>query len=60
MRVTTSTIQVNSNAEKLRSEQANRPRIPGTAWQLSSEPALALTRIVVGEQRCCARVPAVS
>jgi len=41
------TIQVNSNRQKLRSKQANCPRIRGAARQLSSQPALALTRIVV-------------
>ena len=57
MRVITSVIQVNSNSEKLCSEQAHRSRIPGTAWQLIRQPALALTRIIVRQQMCSARVP---
>jgi len=40
-------IQVNSNAEKLRSKQTHRPRIPGAARQLIREPALAFPRIIV-------------
>lgn len=45
-----SSFQVNSDTEELRSEEAHRPRIPGTARQLSCQPALPLTRIVVREQ----------
>jgi hypothetical protein len=29
-------------------EEANRPRVPGTARQLTRQPALAFTRIIVG------------
>ena len=54
-----SAVQINPNAEELRSEEAHRPCVPGTARQLSCQPALALTRIVVREQMCSARLPVI-
>lgn len=51
--------QVNPNREQLCPEQAHRPRIRGTAWQLTRQPALALTRVIVTEQMSSARVPAI-
>jgi len=57
VRVITSVIQVNSNSEKLCPEKAHCPRISGTAWQLSRQPALAFTGIILGKQMGSARVP---
>jgi hypothetical protein len=59
VRVTTSGIQIDPNGEEFRPEKAHRPRVPGTTRQLISQPALALTRIVVREQMCRARVPVI-
>jgi len=42
-----SSIQIKPKGEELCSEQPHRPRVPGAAWQLTRQPALALTRIVV-------------
>jgi hypothetical protein len=55
-----SSIQINPNSEEFCSEEAHRPRIPGAAWQLIRQPALTLTRIIVGEQMSSARVPSSS
>ncbi|HET6177308.1 MAG TPA: hypothetical protein VFE61_10265 [Candidatus Sulfotelmatobacter sp.] len=52
-------IQINPNAEQLRPEEPHRPRIPGTARQFARQPALALTRVIVGEQMGSASVPAI-
>jgi hypothetical protein len=52
-----SAIQINPNAEELRSEQAHRPRVPGAARQLSCQPALAFTGIIGREQVRGTRVP---
>jgi hypothetical protein len=54
-----SSIQINPNTEKLRPEEAHRSLIPRAAWQMTCQPALALTRIVVGEQVRGARVPVI-
>ena len=45
-------------AGELRPEETHRSRIPGAAWQLIRQPALTLTRIIVGKQMGSARVPA--
>ena len=52
-------IQINSNSEELRPEEVHRPRIAGTARQLSCQPALALARIVVREQMRRTSVPVI-
>jgi hypothetical protein len=39
--------KINPNRKKFGTEQSNSGRISRTAWQLSSQPALTLTRIVV-------------
>jgi integrase family protein with SAM-like domain len=55
-----SVIQVNSNGEELRPEEAHCPRVPCAAWQFTRQPALAFAWIVVGQQVRRARVPVVS
>jgi hypothetical protein len=54
-----SVIKINPNSEKLCPEQANCPSIAGGTRQLTRQPALALSRIVVGEKMCGACVPAI-
>ena len=51
--------QINSNREELRSKKPHRLCIPGTPWQLSCKPALALMWIIFQEQMCNALVPAI-
>jgi len=54
-----SVIQINPNSQKLRPKEANCTSIACGAWQLTRQPALALSRIVVGEKMCGACVPAI-
>jgi hypothetical protein len=49
-------VEINSNGEELGPEQPHRPCIPSTARQLTRQPALTLTGIIVGEQVGIARV----
>jgi hypothetical protein len=49
-----SIIQVNSNREELRPEEAHGGCILGATWYLAGQPALALAGIVFGQQMGCA------
>src|SRR5215469_10510108 len=51
-------IQINPNREELRSEEAHCPRIPGASWQLTRQPPLPLTRIIVTQDICGSGMPA--
>jgi hypothetical protein len=55
-----SVIQINTNGEELRPEEAHCLRVPCAAGQLTRQPALALNGIIVGEQMSSARVPSSS
>jgi hypothetical protein len=52
-----SVIQINADGEEWRPEEPYRPCVPSIAWQLITQPAVTLTRIVVREQMCSSRVP---
>ena len=54
-----SSFQVNPNREELRPEHPHCHCIPGTARQLSCQPALPLTRIVIVKEVSSARVPVI-
>ena len=54
---TTSGIQINSDTKELRPKKSHSTCVPGTAWQLIRQPALAFTRIIVREEMRSARVP---
>ena len=49
-----------SFSHSLGPEESHRPRISGGAWQMSHQPALAFTRIVVREHVCRPSVPLVA
>jgi hypothetical protein len=53
-----STIQINSNGEEAGAEEAHRPRICDAAGQMTSQPALAFGRVIVGKQMGSAGMPA--
>jgi hypothetical protein len=51
------TVKINSNTQELCPEETNRPRISGAARQLTRQPPLTLTGIIVGEQMGSVIVP---
>ncbi len=42
-------VQINPHSKQLRAEEAHNRRVHGAARQVTREPALTLTRIIVGE-----------
>jgi hypothetical protein len=50
-------IEINPNSQEVGPEETHSSRILGATGYLAREPVLALARIIVGQQTCCASVP---